>query len=276
MTPKPRARKYDPDADVITRSDTVASPLRSSEEAPSSGFAWRKPAEPRELEPYTARLTEPELLPTSDDPTVVDQGLARSSLRPPARDRVSVTPSRMSLTPSRLSLTPSRMSITPSRVLEPTVSLAAPRVPSDRTHGAAQDPNAAVPPSGRARGVDYWPWLLVCGTTLGAAAIGAGLGYATRPKAGITAAPAAETAAARVTPRATATPPAERSAPVAPPERPAAPAATSTVPVIRLGELPVAAPAAPDVSAEPDAPVAPASPPAGARHPAPRPTARHR
>ena len=76
MTPKPRARKYDPDADVITRSDTVASPLRQGEEAPTSGFAWRKPQEspePRQLQPYTARLTEPELLlPTSDDPTVVD------------------------------------------------------------------------------------------------------------------------------------------------------------------------------------------------------------
>lgn len=277
MTPKPRARKYDPDVDVITRSDTVASPLRASEDAPASGLAWRKPAEPRELQPYTARLTEPELLPTSDDPTVVDKGLARNSLVPPApKDRVSVTPSRMSFAPSRMSLTPS--SLTPSRRLEPTVSLTAPRVPSDRTpHGSLQDPNAAVPPAGRARGVDFGPWLLVLGTTLAAAAIGAVLGYATRPNAGSTPAPAAQVATGQAAPRMTEAPPAERRVPVASPARTEAPAATSTVPVMRLGELPVDAPAAAEASAEQAAPAEPAEATAPARRPpAPHPAARHR
>ena len=276
MTPKPRARKYDPDVDVITRSDTVASPLRSSEDAPASGLGWRKQSGERELQPYTARLTEPELLPTNDDPTVIDQGLARHSMRPhaPAEDRISATPSRMSVTPSRMSFAPSRMSVTPSRVLEPTVSLAAPRVPSDRTsHGAPQDPNAAVPPAGRARGVDFGPWLLVLGTTLAAAAIGAVLGYATRPKVVSTPAPSAATAVTSATSRATDAPRAEPAEPVAPRVRAEAPSATSTVPVMRLGELPVDATATPEPSAEPEPSVAPAP----ARHaPAPRPAARHR
>jgi len=269
MTPKPRARKYDPDADVITRSDTVASPLRSSEDAPASGFGRREPPTPRELQPYTARLTEPDLLPPNNDPTVVDKGLARRSIAPRRahEDRVSVTPSRLSLTPSRMSLTPSRMSLTPSRVLEPTVSLAAPRLPTPH-----QDPNAAVPPAGRARGVDYGPWLLVLGTTLAAALIGAVLGYTTRPRAASAPEPTAQAPLERPAPRATATPrvePRASPAPAARTESPA-PAPTSGVPVMRLGELPVDATAAPEPSAEP-------APSAQPRHSAvPRPAPRHR
>jgi len=282
MTPQPRARKYDPDADVNTRSDTVASPVRLVEGVPASGFNRR---EQRELQPYTARSTE--LLPTSDDPTVVDGPPPRRPISSPraAEERGSLTPSRpsgdrASLTPSRpsrerVSFTPShlvgeRVSVTPSRVLEPTLSLAPPRVPG-QPFAPHQDPSAAVPPAGRARGVDYGPWLLVVATTLAAAVIGAALGYVTRPNGDGAPAPTALTAPA---PRATAAPlPAARvepSAPSTPPARIEAPAATSTVPVMRLGELPVDEPVAPEPSAEP-------TPPAPARRaPAPRSAVRHR
>jgi hypothetical protein len=275
MTPQPRARKYDPDAEVITRSDTVASPLRVAEDAPSSGFGLRAP---RELQPYTSR--SPELLPTSDDPTVVDGLVARSSL-PPPRPLESRVPAsapraseqRMSLTPPRgpeprRSLTPprvpeQRVSLTPSRALDPRVSLAPPRVPSQplAAPGAAPEPQA--------RGADYGPWLLVLGTTLGAALIGAVLGYVTRPSV-VEGAADTERApvVARPAPRATATPPAPRDAANGAPRssdvREPSPRAASTVPVMRLGELPVAEPPAPEPSA------APVPPPA--RHaPAPRP-----
>ena len=281
MTPQPRARKYDPDAEVITRSDTVASPLRVAEDAPSSGFGFRAP---RELQPYTSRSQE--LLPTSDDPTVVDGLVARSSLPPPRPREPRVPPSapraseqRMSLTPPRgpeprRSLTPprvpeQRVSLTPPRALEQRVSLAPARVPTQ--------PLAAPEP--QARGADYGPWLLVLGTTLGAALIGAVLGYVTRPSVVEGAADTARApAVARPAPRATATPPAPsdvansapRSSDVGEPSRRAA----STVPVMRLGELPVAEPPAPEPSAAPvsppprhaPAPRPPSTPRAGGRH----------
>jgi hypothetical protein len=264
MTRKPLFLVYDKRSEANTRTDTVPCAVRFDED--SSMFAGFEDRTERELLPYAIR---PELLPTNDEPTVVDAHLSRQS--PPSGRISEVRKASEPPPPPHSGPRHDRPDLFPPNELEKTVRLSqAPDPPLRRAAESNAEPKApaAEPrPAERAllrsaaRPVRRWILLLAAllaavpaflfGMSLGNGQLENAVRALVGSRAPAAAPPATDTARALAPAPAAKTAAAPAAASTPSPAH-AAPNESRKVPAVRFEDLAVAEEAQPDpLKAEP-------------------------